>query len=76
MSTLATPVIQLQAQQSLDAALIFLLVVAIMRMLVDFIDVVTRLAESVATGGLGLILAFAATAVAVTTVTVVVVQLS
>ncbi len=63
MSTLATPVIQFQAEQSVDAALIFLLVITIMRTLVDFLDVVTRLAESAATVGLGLILAFGATVV-------------
>lgn len=75
MSTLATPVIQLQAQQSLDVTLIILLVIAIMRTLVDFIDVVTRLAISVATGGLGLVLAFAATVV-VAALVVMMVQLS
>ena len=75
MSTLATPVFQFQAEQSIDAALIFLLVIAIMRTLVDFIDVVTRLAESVATVGLGLILAFGATVV-VAALIVVVAQLS
>jgi hypothetical protein len=76
MNTLAMPAMELQALRSLDAALIFLLVVAIMRILVDFIDVVTRLAESVATGGLGLILVFAAAAAVVTAVAVVVIQLS
>ena len=75
MSTLATPVIHFQAVQSVDAALIFLLVITIMRTLVDFIDVVTRLAESVVTVGLGLILAFAATAV-VAALLVVVIQVS
>jgi len=75
MSTLATPVIQFQVEQSINAALIFLLVITIMRTLVDFIDVVTRLAESVATGGLILILGFAATAVMVTAVSAVVIQI-
>lgn len=75
MSTLATPVIHFQVEQSIDAALIFLLVITIMRTLVDFIDVVTRLAESVVTVGLGLILAFAAT-VGVAALIVVVIQLS
>ena len=75
MSTLATPVIQFQVEQSINAALIFLLVITIMRTLVDFIDVVTRLAESVVTVGLGLILAFAATAV-VAALLVVVIQVS
>jgi hypothetical protein len=75
MSTLATPVIQIQVEQSLDVTLIILLVIAVMRTLVDFIDVVTRLAISVATGGLGLVLAFAATVV-VAALTVMVVQLN